>query len=466
MAFSKAFVLVIVTISLSAATLTAQPKGTWTKTKVSSYGPMDIAFGDSLYGFVLTAGFDQNVHLTTDGGRTFFSTARGGQGGSYLFNQAFSVRDTLETHFFTMGESEIDHISFPWHPSWYIIHPEDTNNTPLHFPTSNCLGWPTPDTGFITSGSQLWLTGDGGAHFLPVGEPLNTLDGSSGAIAVTTREFFAIPYLTWFDSLVAHSTDQGGHWTYTRPIDSTSWPRQWANFSPVVKGYEPGHFFLTGGRIDTMNKQAGRIDDYLESTDDGATWKIVSDVSHGRVWRMANPGKDILWLAVGRVPQLNRDLVSSADGGIPKYNGILSNIVDSMFYTSDNGATWYRDGTTFAGDTICAMRWVSPTNGFVLTCRDGATWLYHYSEGPAAVEQHPLHSKSPIPQFYPNPASTKLTVDPAGQIGLARIVDPLGCTLRIEAIPQNGLLHFNLAALPPGPYFLLIGNLPLKFVKG
>ena len=243
---------------------------------------------------------------------------------------------------------------------------------------------------------------------------------------------------------IERSIDSFSFWQTIFPVDTSG---SQIYYSQVFEGARPENYFILGGRLDTINGYLGKVDDYLESIDTGRTWNNVSSVAGGRVFFLANPDTNILWAVVGREPE---QLASYA---LP-----VGNFADSMFYSSDGGATWSKDGMTFQGDTILAMRWLTKNNGYVITYRDSNTYLYHYTEEQLNIVT-PSTAQTSNLTLYPNPATNVLNlVSLAGTISIS---DPLG---RSYAVPRNGDA-LDISTLPPGVYFVSDGVSRAKFVK-
>jgi len=239
---------------------------------------------------------------------------------------------------------------------------------------------------------QFWITRNRDSTWQPLGVPteLNPISGfasdpstlfaivtKDSTVTVTTGKNFTSwkEHEPWHQFL-ARSTDSGYNWSYSYPVDTNSW-KGLMSFLTMQKGCGVGHYFLIGGRItDTTSGQLTPIDDYLETTDGGATWTIGSTVSGGRLRSISEPGKDSIWALVGRVPSV-RTMWPHDYPDI--FFGTPTKIVDSIFFSSDGGKTWLKDGTSFAGDTIVKMQWLTPTNGYVVAERGDTSFLYRFN---------------------------------------------------------------------------------------
>jgi hypothetical protein len=277
---------------------------------------------------------------------------------------------------------------------------------------------------------------------------------------------------------IAHSTDSGKDWTYSFPIDTNSWKGS-MSLTPMERGYGNGHFFLTGGRVtDTISGERNKIDDYQETSDDGVTWETVNSVTGGRVFRIANPAQNVLWAAVGRVPNVPKYLGLYSDESVAydteEYKGTPTKFVDSMFVSIDGGKTWAKDGKTFAGDTICAMRWLSATNGYVITLRNTSTYIYHFtgsidstqdttksyvstqtSTASAVIHNHPVTLTA-----FPDPSNDYVHINIPYNDGIheMHIYDVVEREVFPPTVLQGGELTVDVKALSAGSYFMQISG--------
>ncbi len=316
--------------------------------------------------------------------------------------------------------------------------------------------------------------------FYPIGDTIINRNVIAGQ-AANAQDLFALldpggsyPYSSNWKQFLAHSTDSGKNWSYSYPVDTTAW-KKWTSFEPMEKGYGNGHYFLTGGRVtDTIAGERTLIDDYMETTDDGTTWKTVSNVSGGRVFRLANPDSNVIWAAVGRVPDLPEGEAGFITSDTETYKGTRIKLVDSMFTSLDGGKTWSKDGTTFAGDTICAMRWLTGTNGYVITYHNDSTFLYHFrgyidtttdtshlgvftqtSTASTELHNHPVKLTA-----FPDPTNDFLHVNIPANDGITdkHIYDVVEREVHPPMDFQAGELTVDVRDLSTGSYFMQIAG--------
>lgn len=376
--------LLFLGLALLPSSLTAQPRRIWKKTQVcSACTPMDMGFADTNSGFIVTntllasdTFIPYRVFSTYDGGATLsvsnstlkyegvaasasffpapdFWVYLGASGYTY-----YSI-DSGKEWMHLLSTDYADHSGTVVQPSWILPVSMLTIDHSIHIVDIQKKGYHT---------YYFSISRDGGSAFYPLSD---TLSGHP-------RWGYASPDLSLlvaglgpgypYSNYLARSTDSGAHWKSLHPVD----PSAMTYYNPVILGNGIGHFFLTGGRLDSAGKQFYFVDDYLESTDTGSTWREVSDVAGGRVYDIANPDWNVLWAIVGHAP-LNWSFGLQSNTNYPRF-------ADSLFYSSDGGKSWIKDGNTFRGDTICAMRWLTPNNGYVITYRDSNTYLYHYSD--------------------------------------------------------------------------------------
>ncbi len=107
--------------------------------------------------------------------------------------------------------------------------------------------------------------------------------------------------------------------------------------------------------------------------DDGVSWNTISSVASGRVFRVENPGQDIMgccrsssWSS----PELQYSAIPRASLSwgctwLCRFDIFFKMVARAM-----------KDGKTFAGDTICATQCILKERLCTSTQRDGNTYLY------------------------------------------------------------------------------------------
>ena len=464
-------------LSLFSMSLSAQPGGTWTRTLLTGTCnqcyPVDIAFADSNTGFVITG---LGEYSTFDGGKTIISST------SFLnSNQGKAYCPEWNDFVFFEDDGGYDYCGDSGKTWTYEYIPGSFSDSSGKKVNATALG--SDQTlislndavamGTIVDSNGWWeyrfyISHDGGGTYLTLGDTIHSgvLAGIQWGYAANDSDLFASGYDANYRNFLAHSTDYGNHWTYTYPIDTNSW-KLYSYFQHIVKGQGIGHYYMPGGRIDTTGfdtvkkrKVNLRIDDYLETTNDGATWQTENNVSGGRVTIISNPAPNVLLATVAHVQQEGGDDGFVALGGAG-YDGVRDNFVDSLYFSSDNGATWSKDTITFDGNSIGRMVWFSPTNGYVVTWSDSSTYLYHYSipDSTKEIVQTPVYTIATPLTVFPSPAQLQISIVPFGSV--ITIVDVLGhpydCSRNVNTL--------DVSSLPPGVYFVSDGRSQAKFVK-
>jgi Secretion system C-terminal sorting domain len=462
------FFLIIFSIAFLPLSLSAQPRGTWKKSLVcSNCIPQDLAFADTNIGFIVTGNplnlstVFYSAQTTIDGGNSFSTPQNNVVKSSGRFASAFCP---AANHFiYCNGDFRISSDSgSTWQelsPTYYLTPIPESNEdfSPANVITPVQLGIDTTILVYLNEGTSEYysysISTDDDSIFVTLGDTVCKLTQSDttasanygGCATRDLSEQFAILQeqgSNW-KFYLAHSKDTGASWQHVFPID-TSGSKLF--YTQIFVGAGNGHYFILGGRIDSVGGYLAKTDDYLESKDTGRTWNEVSNVSEGRVFFLANPDTNILWAVVGREPE------EEASYELP-----IGNFADSLFYSSDGGATWSKDGSTFQGDTILAMRWLTKNNGYVITFRDSNTFLYHYSE----QELNLVAGGDPREQLtpYPNPVQDFLNL-PTGT-GNVTFLDVLG---QSRTCARSGD-KVDVSSLPSGVYFLSDGVSRAKFVK-
>jgi hypothetical protein len=305
-------VLVIYVISIPGVLSAQTLKGKWTRTFLDiQFPPGDMAFSDTNHGFIVrnNGSYDNVVYYSNDGFQhidtfdfyNYFGPV--GFAGTGRFNAAFC---TDSENYFIAPALPGGWISYPVYSSsdggfdWTSRSQEAFRNPKNGGTISACQYYKmfSQDTGAVlaivpgsghvvdTPYNGYYVSFDGDSSYQELGNPI--WHEPIGGYAANLQDLFALTdtltalesIYTWKQFLL-HSTDSGKDWQPIFPVDTTN---QFTCLTPMVKGYGAGHYFLTGGRVsNTAYGERTKIDDYLESTDDGATWVAHSNVSGGRV---------------------------------------------------------------------------------------------------------------------------------------------------------------------------------------
>ncbi|HET6402165.1 MAG TPA: T9SS type A sorting domain-containing protein [Candidatus Kapabacteria bacterium] len=203
--------------------------------------------------------------------------------------------------------------------------------------------------------------------------------------------------------------------------------------------------------------------DYAYSSDYGKAWRLDSNFSTAggvdttflNVWLMVNSSPGILWAMLGEGGALSAPPYPPSD-----VMGNNSNRYSRMVaYSSDNGASWAIDSTTFRDDSLEEMHWLDARYGWIASWSHDSLWMWYYdADGTSSVVSNNVPQINTI-SIVPNPATKSITVD--GTLGDVEISDALG---RIWQCPRNGN-EYNIAALPSGIYFVSSRSERTRFVK-
>jgi hypothetical protein len=316
--------------------------------------------------------------------------------------------------------------------------------------------------------SRLFLSVDTGNTFTDLGFAFRAASIADGASQSPSDIVLSIQSSGLFQTIF-YLSDTG--WVENVLAD-TSTGFKWVELNPVVAGAKKGQFFVLGGKIDSANGIFGRVTDYYETKDGGRSWTAINSVAEGRVVLLANPEPNFIVVAVGHIRYSHLEY-NNIVNSVNKQRGIPEKWIDSIFISTDGGTTWQKDGTSFAGDTIVGMYWVSSKVGYVISYRDSTSYLSRYNSQQGAVIDH----SGPNPKWMnlsPNPASSYITFTnyllDANEI---RIVNTLGEIVYSEQrrMGYKEICRLNLPDfLLPGCYCLctssgngLVGKSFIKF---
>jgi hypothetical protein len=244
--------------------------------------------------------------------------------------------------------------------------------------------------------------------------------------------------------VLAHTTNSGNTWDTLRPTGESTAKYRAHN---VLRGASDDRIFLLSGILDST--------DYLFSTNGGKSWDERSS-TRNRIYRLVETEPNILWAIVGhRYLDASQDLMGAA-----RSKSTPKRFADSVFYSTDGGVSWLKDGDSFEGDTIVAMSWPDPKHGYVLSIKDSAVFLSSINLSQLAVENKRVFSNKNL-NVYPNPTQGKLhfTLGNASGKAIISVVDVLGKTVRrnIQDLNPNEQSTLTLPeGTRPGAYFFIV----------
>jgi hypothetical protein len=230
-------------------------------------------------------------------------------------------------------------------------------------------------------GSDLssYIIRDSGRRFDDINDSLLGAKYLIDAVILDTFDIWA----TDIRGYMLHSTDKGISWIGHSAISEIE-RHYWLSFITPSSNPKQVYAIFNFHGLDT-----GIVPifspDYVETTDGGETWKIDSSVSGSRIYRLCSLPGNHLWALVGRKPSSwnHGDIVALAS-----YNCFA----DSVFYSPDDGATWYKDGITFQGDTLAEMRWPDKWHGYITAWRDTSLIIYRF------ISEERVAKPSPLPE--------------------------------------------------------------------
>ncbi len=236
--------------------------------------------------------------------------------------------------------------------------------------------------------------------------------------------------------VILHTTSGGATWLASDAFDS-------ANYQPWVLDFSVNpttrEVFCFG-----TNSAA----DCAYSSDYGTTWRVDSTFGNG-LWRLANPAHGVLWAIIG----------SGAEAIVPEFPLIHSEgFASKLAYSSDNGAHWLIDSTTFIDDSLEEMHFLNARHGWIASWSHDSLFMWYYDASSSGVAKHSPGSSGQF-AIYPNPARSSITV--SGAPSALTITDALG---RIWNCPVSGQ-RVDVSQLPAGIYFICGGRRRTPFAK-
>jgi hypothetical protein len=355
-----------------------QMPGHWELTfSAKHWLPCEMAFADSSYGIILADStfYHGGSFRTTDAGRTWeqignIDSSNGAvEGLGYNILQAPTRRDI-----YYMPFDGYSYISHDGGITWKFNRYSDAF------------------LGEGVCGSRIFPNGHGSYAVRIVGVGLSvyaTFDSAQTFELFEGDAIFSRPaqdaifydsvdfYMVYDFDTVLHTTDRGVTWSATRLPGSNM-------HGFIIPSVDRAHIYTQVAQL-APTDSGGSSFDY--STDGGKEWFEDSTIAGARVYAMSSPAIGALWACVGRAPV-------GYIGRYPFFNA--RNVVDSIFYSSDNGVSWMKDGSTFRSDTIVQMCWPDSAHGYIMSWQDTTMKVFRYVPNSAGVVSSMSTSKSGI----------------------------------------------------------------------
>ncbi len=432
----------------SPAAATAQLPGHW---ELAFSGPhwvfTGMQFHDSFHGVVMMA-YGTSASLTTSDA-----------GAHWLFtNDSGLVLDPIDFHAMDM----------PTDSNVYILSDVASNYSsdggvswrqyklaiPVTGPPSSWRIFPHGIGRAITIADQqlIWTCSDSARYFYDVQSYDGpTYDSIRDAIILDTNQF-------WVSNAageMVQTLDGGKTWSWISVIPGldTLHSLAWISTTPVS-----GRFYVTldrgiipkdkNSQWDSTVKSPTLAADFVETTDDGGTWRIDSSLGSPRIYQLESPGQGKLWAFVGPNPSfyLWYSFRPTLVWPSPAFHA------DSLLYSPDDGRHWFED-TTFLGDTLMQMCWPDSAHGYIAAERNDSLLVYRFvPQSLGIVRAQPVQS---VTEVYPNPAAETVTIAGA-PLSRMSLLDILGRDALRATIPPTGTLTLDVSGLPRGMYEVLI----------
>ena len=468
----------------------AHPPGSWSKSAIGHFLPLDFAFSDSLNGILLCTPLPPNPKVmidtiycfsTIDGGRSwsqignpiprsankacvdgFASPAVGSafldeQLTPALSNQQIRVvDDTLGLYvqsgesYASFGQKMYDSVNGLRLVSvWRSV-----NSSPFHEPyylTRTHDGWLTYE---FTDCSLLYPK-------LPI-DTIGQVNIESAKI-IDSTEIWATIGVGGFgggDPTFLMHTRDGKTWTKVFPVDSSlSKTCSWGNIELGLNNtLEQNDIYVAGGPI-SFDSGSGDLylfrSDFAYSSDGGISWRLDSSFP-GRLYRISPTSHGSVWCLIGSGLPNNFDVPPDL------YNEWSAGLfADTLYYSTNYGRAWSIDSTTFAGEQVLEMHWLDPNHGWIAALHYDTAFIYRYEAPTASVASNSI--KATALRCFPNPCSGDLHVVGAMLDDRIVIYDALG---RAFPIRLKNASTVDLSGLPSGIYELRVrsGQL-LRLVK-
>jgi hypothetical protein len=199
---------------------------------------------------------------------------------------------------------------------------------------------------------------------------------------------------------------------------------------------------------------------FAVTRDGGIVWRLDSGIGGARIFKMDTPAPDHLWAFIGHSNPRGPNLASIAREGT---------YADSLFFSSDQGTTWYKDAKSFAGVTMVDMFWADSAHGYILSMRDNSTYISRWVPDVSSVAKSALPEAAPI-RILESPVGQTLSIATTLEgVGEITILDLLGRTQFTEHRSLDHRVDLAVVGLDPGFYVIRVhtssGTFALRFIK-
>ncbi len=431
----------------------AQMPGHWQRVfAAKNWQPKNIAFYDSAYGIILA----DSTHLwrsgtirTTDAGATWQLHSFLDTGNFSFPRDAYHVFDLpTRSDVYAIESAYRGLISHDSGLTWTVIaYPNLVHIRPQFVGARVFANGQGFCTAILDSGSALAIyiekTVDSASSFFRTafeGQP--AFAGILDAVYFDTLEF-------WLSDAIGkalHTTNGGKTWEIKTIFDSLANART----CYISTTSDRSHFYvLVYTNMGVFDKVAEP--DFAVTTDAGSTWRIDSSLGGARMYRLVAQTPDKIWAFVG-----HSQWVASADlASVP--TGFNQQFADSLFYSSDGGRSWFKDSTTFIGDTLAEMCWPDSAHGYITAWCDRTMFVYRYVSNSARVEPPPEALTTTQLRILNSPVADVLSFESqASGNATIRVFDLLGRERKEESRRLTSPSRTDLAVgdLEPGYYLL------------
>ncbi|MDP4198374.1 MAG: T9SS type A sorting domain-containing protein [Bacteroidota bacterium] len=246
---------------------------------------------------------------------------------------------------------------------------------------------------------------------------------------------------------IIHTTNAGTLWETSNIFGALVSQTQVKDLFVNAKSREA--FYLCNLGASEVSYSSSDID-FAYSSDYGSTWRLDSTFGV-RLWRLANPAPGILWAMIGQSGSgengANVEIYPPQD-----VQGAPNDYCSKIAYSSNNGATWLIDSTTFVDDSLEEMHFIDARHGWIASWSHDSLFMWYYDADAMSDVAESVASRSDPMFVLPNPAQTSITVKGAGKD--LEIFDALG---RSFECPRNGST-LDISRLPAGVYYVIDGG--------
>jgi hypothetical protein len=285
-----------------------------------------------------------------------------------------------------------------------------------------------------------FATIDSGRHFYPIG---NAPGSFNDAIFLDTSEYwlsYSGPNGSMFN-IMEHTTNAGDNDLWTSDTIGDSIPLYYTLNSITQTPDRQRFYVLPSWRVNFAPTPFHW--DFVETTDDGATWRIDSALDSVVIYQLSAPAPNRLWALLYPIYYNN--------GTYTYYNSIVG--ANFVSYSQDDGHTWYAD-STLLGDTLTSMFWPDAEHGYITASQNHSLVVYRFVSRPSGVlpaEQAVSHAA-----IFPNPAVRSFIINGVAPFSIVHLFDVLGRDVLRDKVPASGSLTLDVSHLPCGIYVVVI----------